>query len=406
MAALQRHLGVTGSMAIGIAAMLGAGVFFVWSPAWSLAGEWMLLSLLIAATVATLNGLVTTQLAIRVPQSGGIYSFGRHYRGEFVGFLAGWFFLTGKTASAAAIALIVSTYLAPDYARWVAVGLIAVFTVVVISGIRTTATVSIVIATIVVVGLLAVSTPALLSTPEWPTPSGAPGWGVVTAAGLMFFAFAGYARMATLGEEVREPVRTLPRAIIGALMVVLALYALIGAALLPRLVGRTAPDAPLELLVMPPLQPVVALLAVLAGLGSLLAILAGLSRTSLQMARHRDLPPGLSLISERTKGPIVSELTVGVAAIALVLLTDPLWLVGLSGTGVLLYYAIGHYSALAQPRAERFLSPVVPVVGLVLCVLLVLSLPASSLIAGVVWFAVGALWFAIASWRRRMAGTA
>ena len=401
MTTLGRHLGVTGSMAIGIAAMLGAGVFFVWSPAWALAGEWMLLSLLIAAVVATLNGLVTTQLAIRVPQSGGIYSFGRHYRGEFAGFMAGWFFLTGKTASAGAIALIAATYLVPGDARVVGVALIVLFTAVVISGIRATAAVSIVIASIVTVGLIGLAGTAVTSSGVPAAPSGAPGFGVLTAAGLMFFAFAGYARMATLGEEVRDPVRTLPRAIVGALAVVLALYALVGVALMPRLALSGAVDAPLELLAPPALAPVVGVLAVVAALGSLLAILAGLSRTSLQMARHRDLPGILSVVSEKTAGPVASEVAVGVAAIVLVLVTDPLWLVGLSGTGVLLYYAIGHYSALAQPRAERFLPTHVPIAGLVLCVLLVASLPVASLVAGLVWFVVGALWFAIARRRRR-----
>ncbi len=388
-------------MAIGIAAMLGAGVFFVWTPAWNLAGSWMLLSLLIAAIVATLNGLVTTQLAIQLPQSGGIYSFGRHYRGEFVGFLAGWFFLTGKTASAAAIALIAATYLTSDHAPVVAAGLIVVFTLIVISGIRATAVVSMAIASVVTIGLISIATPVVVTAPGWPLPEQAPGWGVLTAAGLMFFAFAGYARMATLGEEVRDPARTLPRAIIGALIVVLGLYALIGLAVMTQLESAVAPDAPLGLLVPPSMAGLVAALATLAALGSLLAILAGLSRTSLQMARLRDLPRVLSLVSARTRGPVVSELTVGAAAIVLVFFTDPLWLVGLSGTGVLLYYAIGHYSALAQPPSQRFLAPFIPVVGLVLCVVLVVSLPPTSLLAGLVWFGVGALWFGIARWRER-----
>ena len=139
-------------MAIGVAAMVGAGVFYVWTPAWNLAGEWMLVSLALAATVATLNGLVTTQLAIRVPVSGGIYSYGRAYRGEFVGFLAGWLFLTGKTASAAAIALIAATYVLPDQPRPLAVAFIVAFSAVVISGIRTTATFSIAIVAVVIIG--------------------------------------------------------------------------------------------------------------------------------------------------------------------------------------------------------------------------------------------------------------
>lgn len=401
MQSLKRQLGLVGSMSIGIAAMLGAGVFFVWTPAFNLAGEWMLLSLAIAAVVATLNGLVTTQLAINQPVSGGIYSFGRHYRGPLVGFMAGWFFLTGKTGSAAAIALIAATYLVPDYARIVAAGLIAVFTAVVISGIRATAALSVVIATVVIGGLLVVALPSLPQAGVAFSGQSTAGLGVLTAAGLMFFAFAGYARMATLGEEVREPRKTLPRAIVGALAIVLAVYAVVGVALLPKFQASGAPDAPLEVLVGGENVAIITALAVLACGGSLLAILAGLSRTGLQMARKRDIPGLLSRISERTGGPLVAEITVGVAAIVLVLTTDPLWLVGLSSTGVLAYYAIGHYSALAQPASERFLPVAVPVIGLVFCVLLVATLPLASLLAGLVWSALGLVWFVFARRGRR-----
>lgn len=396
MQSLERRLGVVGSMAIGIAAMLGAGVFFVWKPAFDLAGEWLLLSLGIAALVATLNGLVTTQLAINHPVSGGIYSFGRHYRGPLVGFMAGWFFLTGKTGSAAAIALIAATYLVPDYAGVVAAALIAVFTGIVIAGIRATATVSLLIAAVVLSGLVALSTPAIAERGIDLTMSTTPGLGVLTAAGLMFFAFAGYARMATLGEEVKDPRRTLPRAIVGALVVVLALYALVALAVIPRFADSGAPEAPLTVLTTGLAPGLLTALAVLACGGSLLAILAGLSRTGLQMARHRDIPGALARISPRTGGPLVAEVSVGLVAIALVLLTDPLWLVGLSSTGVLAYYAIGHYSALAQPATERFLPAVVPVIGLVLCVVLIATLPPLSLLAGLVWAAAGIVWFVIA----------
>lgn len=391
-------------MAIGVAAMVGAGVFYVWAPAWSLAGEWMVVSLALAATVATLNGLVTAQLAIRVPLSGGIYSYGRAYRGDFVGFVAGWLFVTGKTASAAAIALIGAQYVLPDQPRPLAVAFIVAFSAVVISGIRATAAFSIGVVAVVVGGLVVLTVPAIASEGVSISFGASPGWGVVSAAGLMFFSFAGYARMATLGEEVRNPVRTLPRAIIGALLIVLALYGLLVVAVLPIFARAGASDTPLTALVPPDSTWLVGLLALVASLGSLLAILAGLSRTSMQMARHRDLPGILATLSPSTRGPLFSELAVAGAAISLVLFTDPLWLVGLSGTGVLSYYAIGHYSALAQPRSERFLSPVVPLLGLVLCVVLVASMPAASLIAGAAWTLVGVLWFAIArSIRRRKA---
>lgn len=401
MGQMVRSLGLLRSTGIGVAAMLGAGVFFVWAPAYTYAGSWLLVSLLIAAVIATLNALVTTQLAINVPTSGGIYAFGRHYRGPFTGFVAGWMFLTGKTASVAAIALIAGSYLWPQHATVTAVVIVVAGTAVTVSGIRATATVSLTIAAIVTLGLFAVvvgsrvvnaevSAPAVLgSIPENP-------WGVVTAAGLMFFAFAGYARMATLAEEVVEPRKTLPRAIGLALGIVLAVYALVGWNVSGVLAQTTAlPDTPLRLLVPSDWSGGVTALAVVACVGSLLAILAGLSRTALQMGREGDLPRILSRVSGKTGGPVVAEISVGVLAVVAVLVLDVTGLVALSGAGVLTYYAIGHWSALKQSRDERLVPSGVPWLGLVMCGVLVASLPWQSVVFAAVSLAVGVVWFLV-----------
>ncbi len=394
MVSLQRRLGTLGAIAIGVSAMLGAGVFYVWKPAWELAGSWIWLSLAIAAIVATLNGLVTTQLAIRLPVSGGIYAYGRHYRGPFTGFMAGWLFVTGKTGSAAAIAYVAASYLTDRYEKLLAVGFVVVLSAVIISGIRLAAGVSIGVSGVVILGLAWLALPSLawqappLDSTEFSI------YGVLGAAGLMFFAFAGYARMATLGEEVKRPSKTLPLAIIGALTIVLALYFAVGAALIPRIAEVGAvPEAPLTLLASPGGTTVLGVVALLASLGSLLAVLAGLSRTGLAMARNSDLPRVLAKVSTRTKGPVVAEISVACAAIVLIALTDPLTMVALSSTGVLLYYAIGHLSALAQSRSERILPAVIPVLGLILNLMLVSSLPWQSLVGGVAWATVGAIWF-------------
>ena len=402
---LQRRLGLIASMGIGVAAMLGAGVFYVWSPAFELAGSWLMVSLLIAGVVATLNGLVTAQLAMQLPVSGGIYAYAGHYRGPYMGFLAGWLFVTGKTASAAAIAYIAASYLAPDFAREVAVGFVVIFTAVIVSGIRVAAGVSIAISLTVIVGVVWFVAPRQLSA-SWPSVDTDPSiMGIATAAGLFFFAFAGYARMATLGEEARNPTRTIPRAIVGALWIVFVIYLMVGLAITPALqTAAVIPDAPLTLLSSAGSAWIMVALAVVASLGSLMAILAGLSRTTLAMGRSRDLPPVLSRVSSRTKGPVVAEITVAAAAIALILFTNPLWLVGLSSAGVLTYYAIGHLSALAQPPAQRFLPAVIPAVGLVLCGLLVITLPAASLIAAAASALVGTLWFLLNPLRRAQPG--
>lgn len=407
MTQLTRSLGVVRSMGIGVAAMLGAGVFFVWAPAYELAGSWLLVSLAIAALIATLNALVTTQLAVNVPRSGGIYAFGRHYRGPFTGFVAGWMFLTGKTASVAAIALIAASYMWPEGARLLAAALLVVGTLVTVSGIRQTAWLSLTIAVIVTVGLVSLVGFSLVNTPAATVPAGATApepLSVLTAAALMFFAFAGYARMATLAEEVVEPRRNLPRAIGFALAIVLALYAFVGwgvSRVLPDYAGEF--DSPLRVLAPGGWATIVTVLAVVACVGSLLAILAGLSRTALQMGREGDLPSVLGKVSDKTGGPMVAEITVGLVAVIAVLTLDVTGLVAVSGAGVLTYYAIGHWSALKQTREERLVLPVVPIVGLVLCAVLVVVLPWQSLVVAAVSLVVGAVWFGVAERSRRRA---
>ena len=405
MTQLARSLGVVRSTGIGVASVLGAGVFFVWAPAYELAGSWLLVSLAIAALIAALNALVTTQLAINVPRSGGIYAFGRYCRGPLTGFIAGWMFLTGKTASVAAIALIASSYLWPEGARWLAAGLLVAGTLVTVSGIRQTAWLSLTIAAVVATGLVIIVGVSVGNQSAVPAPgeSLAPEpMSVVTAAALMFFAFAGYARMATLAEEVIEPRKTLPKAIGSALAIVLAVYAVVGWAVLrvlPEYSGEF--DTPLRVLAAGSLSPVVTVLAVMACVGSLLAILAGLSRTALQMGREGDLPKILGTVSEKTGGPVVAEVAVGVLSIIAVLTLDVTGLVALSGAGVLTYYAIGHWSALAQKPEERLVWPAIPVVGLILCGALVVSLPWASLAVAGVSLAGGIVWFAIAERHRR-----
>lgn len=392
---LQRHLGIPGAMAIGLASMIGAGVFFVWAPAAAAAGAGLLIGLLIAALIATLNALSSAQLAMAHPVSGGAYAYGRALLGPWWGFAAGWLFLAGKTASAGAIALIAGEYLWPGQGRWVAVAAIAVMATVNALGVRSTARFSAAVVAVVLAGLCALlllsglwgargGVPAVNALPGWGADAG---WlGILQSAGLLFFCFAGYARMATLGEEVRDPRRTLPRAILGALAIALALYAAVGVSAVwvlgpERLAASSSPLAELAAEVTGAVGGpggwviVVSLVAALACLGSLLGILAGLSRTSLAMARDRELPGPLSRVSARHGSPVAAELVVAAIAIGGVLLLDPAQLVGFSATCVLVYYAIAHLAALRQPAAERWLHPAVHVLGCAGCLLVALTLP-------------------------------
>ncbi|MEL4317731.1 APC family permease [Leifsonia sp. YIM 134122] len=399
MSTLERRIGTGQAVGIGLASMIGAGVFFVWAPAAAVAGGALLIGLVIAGIVASLNALSTAQLAMAHPVSGGAYAFGRAAIGPWTGFAAGWLFIWGKTASAAAIALIAGSYLWPGQAKAVAVGVLVVLAAVNATGIRSTARVSLAIVTVVGAGLVAVlAATALSGAAVGPilVATDAGWYGVLQSAGLLFFCFAGYARMATLGEEVRDPRRTLPRAIITALAVALVLYAVVGALCLSVLGvdGLASSTSPLADLASTALGgaawPVVAsVVAAIASLGSLIGILAGLSRTSLAMAREGDLPGTLSRISTRTHAPVVAEASVAMIAIVAVVLLDPRQLVGFSACAVLGYYAIAHASALRQPRSERWLPRAVQWIGLAGCVLLALTLPWQAIVGTVVVLAIG-----------------
>jgi len=186
----------------------------------------------------------------------------------------------------------------------------------------------------------------------------------------------------------------LPRAIGLALGLVLVLYAVVGWAVSMVLPGYSGEfDTPLRALAPGALSPVVTVLAVVACVGSMLAILAGLSRTALQMGRNGDLPRLVGRVSDKTGGPVVAEVVVGALAVVTVLFLDATALVALSGAGVLTYYAIGHWSALAQRPDERLVPPIVPAVGLVVCIGLVFFLPWQSLAVAAVSFLAGTVWF-------------
>jgi len=406
---LQRRLGVPAATAIGVASMLGAGIFFVWAPAAADAGAGILIALPLAGAVAALNALSTTRLAMAHPVSGGAYAYGRAELGRVPGFVAGVLFLVGKTASVAAIASIAGAYLWSEFARPVAVAAVVVLAIVNATGIRSTAVVSIVIASLVVTVLLAVLIVTTVqgagAAPRSPIALTGGVLGVLQAAALIFFTFAGYARVATLGEEVRDPGRTLPRAVIAALAIVLVLSAATAAILLMRLGahGLAASSSPLADAVGPGAETLIRITAAVACLGSLLSVLAGLSRTSLAMARDGELPGRLAGISERTAAPVFAELAVAVVGVAAVLLLDPTRLVGVSACAVLGYYGVAHLAAIARARRLGARPPVLPLLGLLGCAALALSAPWPAIVgvALLVLLAVGVRGVVRAAQRRR-----
>jgi len=218
---------------------------------------------------------------------------------------------------------------------------------------------------------------------------------LLQAAGLLFFAFAGYARIATLGEEVRDPARTIPRAIPLALGLAVLVYAVVAVSALAAAgpAGLAHAGAPLVAAVQAAgagvVAPVVRLGGAVASLGALLALIAGIGRTGLAMARNRDLPGWLDAVHPRFRVPYRAELALAAVVSVLVLFTDLRGVIGFSSFGVLVYYAIANAAAWTQPAADRRSPRALNLLGLVGCLVLVVTLPAVSAITGLVMFAVG-----------------
>lgn len=398
---LARRLGLADAVFLGLGSMIGAGVFAAFAPAARAAGAGLLPALVLAAVVAYCNATSSARLAAIHPQSGGTYVYGRERLGEFWGYLAGWGFITGKTASCAAMTLTVVAYAAPGLGQpWrsvLAVAVVATLTAVNYFGVHRSALATRVIVTctllVLTVAAVTMATGPAAGGPlvAWPGADG-----VLEAAGLLFFAFAGYARLATLGEEVRDPARTIPRAIPLALGITLVVYAALAVLLLVRLGPATLAATPDPIAAAVPgwLAPVVRVGAALAALGSLLALILGVSRTTLAMSRDGHLPRFLAAVHPRHDVPHRAELAVGLVVAVLAASVDLRNAIGFSSFAVLIYYAIANAAALTLKGKSR------AVVGLAGCVVLAFSLPLPSVLAGCGALLLGASAYGVRRIRR------
>jgi APA family basic amino acid/polyamine antiporter len=400
---LTRRLGVFDAAVIGLGSMVGAGIFAALGPAARAAGSGLLLGLGVAAVVAYCNATSSARLAARYPASGGAYVYGRERLGAFWGYLAGWGFVVGKTASCAAMALTVGAYVWPGQARMVAAAAVLALTAVNYAGLQKTVWLTRAIVAVVLVVLAGVVLACLSSgraqVARLDVAADASPGGVLQAAGLLFFAFAGYARIATLGEEVRDPERTIPRAIPLALGIALVVYAAVAVAVLSVLgaSGLGGAGAPLADVVRAAgaewAVPVVIAGAAVAALGSLLSLILGVSRTTLAMARDAHLPASLAAVHPRFGVPHHAELAVGVVVAVLAATIDLRGAIGFSSFGVLAYYAIANASAWTLGAAEGRPPRAVPIVGGLGCLALAVALPVTSVVMGAAVLALGAAWY-------------
>jgi APA family basic amino acid/polyamine antiporter len=385
----NKQIGLWGTIAIGLASMLGAGVFVVFRDAFNFAGDWLYAALGLAALVASLNAASVYQLARQIDRPGGTYAYARVFRNDSWSFLAGFAFVFGKIGSIAAIALVFGEYAWPEQKHLAAILAILAMVITNVLGIQRTAGLAAVLSVVTTAFLLftiAVGSSTFAGMPiqfatytasnlQLPT---MPSWGIVTGASLIFFAFAGYARVATLGNEVRDAKRNIPKAIVfslgGVLLLYLMLTAVLSNVLGVNLANSEAPFIAYFNALGFKIDWLVLAVASVASLGSILALLAGVSRTAAEMAADRELPRFFKS-RNRFGSPWVAEVVIAIGASALVFVGDLSSVIGFSSFSVLFYYSVAHLSALGQPVEQRLFPQALPILGLTLCLVLAFSVP-------------------------------
>lgn len=384
-------MGLGGAVITGLGAVLGTGAYVSIGIA---AGQWgdaIIYAIPLAGVVALCSGLSSAHLAGRYPIAGGTYEYGYRTLGPYWGFAAGWLFILAKTASAASAALGFSIYLGLGDPRMIAISATLIMTVLVAVGLRRTTMVNIALITTTMTGLVAFTwsglDPAVLGVMP---PLGADPADILPAVAFLFVAYTGYGRVATLGEEVKEPARTIPKAVIVSLGIAGLLY--LGVALAGRTIYGSRWGAILDTgltladLIPPPWSTVVAVGAVTAMLGVLLNLVLGLSRVWLAMGRRGDMPRALARLDQRSQpAPAVWLSGTVVAALCLVGDIGVTW--SFSAFSVLLYYGITNLAALAVDR-RRWTAWV----GLLSCLLLSLYVGLATWLVGTALLATGVVW--------------
>ncbi|MCG2590076.1 APC family permease [Rhodohalobacter sulfatireducens] len=417
---LKRAIKTPGAILMGMGSIVGTGIFVSIAIATQVSGNGIIIAVVIAALLATFNGLSSAQLAAAHPVSGGTYEYGNRFINSYFGFTAGWMFLVAKSASAATAVLGCVGYLFYafdiDASNWGIVAaslvLLLVVTYLVSGGISRSNTANKYIVSVTIIGLASLVGAGLFfnGLPTQPITDAFTDIStssVLYASALMFVAYTGYGRIATLGEEVAEPRTTIPKAIILTMVYIVILYLAVSLTALQALgadaFGKTVDGeaAPLmavaQALSVPVIGPVITIAAITAMLGVLLNLILGLSRVMLSMARRRDLPWSLARVNPDTQSPAPAVWMTGIIIGLLVLSGDVVFTWSFSAFTVLIYYAITNLSAFVMPKEFRLYPRWIPALGLFGCLFLAFWIEPKIWISGVALIAVGLLWHVITS---------
>jgi basic amino acid/polyamine antiporter, APA family len=392
---LLRSLTLKDAVGIGLGAIIGAGIFVVTGVAAGISGPAFILGLIVAGVIASFNGLSSAQLAAVYPFSGGTYEYGYRLIHPTFGFAAGWMFLISKLSAAGVVAIGFGSYfheLVPFGSPLIfSVAAVVLLSVANYFGIRKAGYLNLFIVSLTVLSLLYLvfsGIPAMKAENFSPfAPFGTKG--IAEATALLFFAFTGYARIATLAEEVHEPKKTIPKAVIITILTAILLYVSVSVVSVGVLGAElmASTKSPLQLvagnLSTPGVKIFLTIGAATAMLGVLLSQILGISRMMLAMGRRHDLPSALQSIHPIYKVPHLGILVTGFLILLLTLMGSFQFILSAAAFSILLYYSITNISALKQPREEQIYGRIVPSLGLVGCLGLAISLPILVIISGI-----------------------
>jgi len=423
MTELRRDIRTPGAILMGLGSIVGTGIFVSIAIATQISGNGIIIAIVVAALLAMFNGLSSAQLAAAHPVSGGTYEYGNRFLGSYFGFTAGWMFLIAKSASAATAVLGCASYLfylfdieaSTSTLVLAGIAILLVMTLLVSGGISRSNLANKIIVTITLLGLAALITAGLFvkgipADPIFNMFEGSDISSVLYASALMFVAYTGYGRIATLGEEVDEPKTTIPKAIILAMVVIVILYLSVSLTALNimgaedfglTVEGEAAPLMKVaQALSVPYIGPIISFTAVTAMLGVLLNLILGLSRVMLSMGRRKDLPGVLAHINPKTQSPVPAVLTTGVVIGILVLSGDVVFTWSFSAFTVLIYYSITNLSALFLPEESRLYPKTIPALGLFGCIFLAFWIDPFFIALGVGMILIGLVWHTVAKYLR------
>jgi len=392
---LLRSLTLKDAVGVGLGAIIGAGIFVVTGIAAGVSGPAFLVGLLVAGIIATFNALSSAQLASKYPHSGGTYEYGYILINPAFGFSAGWMFLVSKLAGAGFVALGFGSYffqLMPIASPMTFSVLAVIFlTAANYFGIKKAGWLNLAIVAITLLSLIYL---AFSGIPEVNfenfkpfAPFGISG--IAEAAALLFFAFTGYARIATLAEEVVNPKKTIPKAIIITIVTAIILYSVISVVAIgvigtENMANSTSPlQVVADALNTPAISSIITIGASTAMLGVLLSQILGISRVMLAMGRRNDLPPVFKSIHEKYRVPHIGILFTGLIILILTLIGSFEFIVRAATFTILLYYSITNLAAIKQPKKDRMYGRLIPILGLIGCLAMSASLPLNVVFSGV-----------------------